>query len=526
MGNGQTAPPKQNNMAATTTSISNKEIATMIPSLNQFGKGNDASFANMFADETEAASMGGLLINDPILGNNFSPYAFFSTNNDNNTGNSSTPQQQQQQNVAYQAQQQQAQPYKAIAMPTAPLHSHGNITQMQTSVPQQNQQQQQQPEICPQSQLPPVNPSFLMDEMSNTYTAQQQHLVPPVVTSNTDISNVAAPEQVMHVKYSSVEQQQGQDHNTNSSIRQSHMHSQAVLTTTTSSSNIVNTIAGGSGGTSRSRGGGGKRKSSSSSMPISEDDEENEKKRRKRERNLREQERSHRITDQIGELRRVLADIADVKFRKTDKYTILVKAGDCIRQLQSRTLLLDEEHKKLVNTISETSELVHSNTIGNTLKDSSDSAEESTDKSNDARNNETYIPEVSDSFFNLPAMALFDYKTIFTQCSAPLSVADLDGRFLDCNADFETATGCTNDEMTKLSIFHLLKQPEDVTSVCKSMASMIGEDDGMKGGNGHYWTGTVCSPNDPTKNFSLNVTLARDQNGNPRFFNCALFSAT
>lgn len=66
---------------------------------------------------------------------------------------------------------------------------------------------------------------------------------------------------------------------------------------------------------------------------ISEDDL-SIKQRRKYERNIREQQRSHRITAQIIELRRVLSETAQVHFQKTDKHSILHKAVEYIRHLQ------------------------------------------------------------------------------------------------------------------------------------------------------------------------------------------------
>merc|ERR1719157_133056 len=66
---------------------------------------------------------------------------------------------------------------------------------------------------------------------------------------------------------------------------------------------------------------------------ISEDETDDLKRRRKQERNMREQQRSHRITEQIVDLRKVLCDTADVTFAKTDKYSILCKAVDYIQTL-------------------------------------------------------------------------------------------------------------------------------------------------------------------------------------------------
>ena len=88
---------------------------------------------------------------------------------------------------------------------------------------------------------------------------------------------------------------------------------------------------------------------------VSEDEDERTK--RRHERNLREQQRSQKITLQIDNLRDVLAS-ANVPF-KPDKYSTLVSVAEYIQQLQERASILDVEQKKLVDTISRTNELVN-----------------------------------------------------------------------------------------------------------------------------------------------------------------------
>ena len=81
------------------------------------------------------------------------------------------------------------------------------------------------------------------------------------------------------------------------------------------------------------------------------------RKKRRSERNAREQERSHKITERITELRKVLAE-AGVHF-KPDRYSTLVSVVSYIKTLQTRSESLDEEHRRLLDTISGADRLVN-----------------------------------------------------------------------------------------------------------------------------------------------------------------------
>eukprot|EP00957_Ditylum_brightwellii_P153489 11681359-Ditylum_brightwellii.AAC.1 len=78
--------------------------------------------------------------------------------------------------------------------------------------------------------------------------------------------------------------------------------------------------------------------------------------KRRYERNLREQQRSYKISQQIKELRTVLAE-SHIPF-KPNKFSILLSVVEYIKQLQQRSIVLDNEHKKLIMTIQQTKEMV------------------------------------------------------------------------------------------------------------------------------------------------------------------------
>jgi PAS domain-containing protein len=170
--------------------------------------------------------------------------------------------------------------------------------------------------------------------------------------------------------------------------------------------------------------------------PVSED--EGEKQRRRTDRNLREQQRSHKITEQISYLRDLLAD-ENVHF-KPDKYSTLISVVEYIRQLQSRSSFLVEEHKKLLETIFRTNEVVkcsyyHATADGPVLTTSSDLLVDVPAAS--------FALEEDHSVF----VRGVDYRNIFKQCGIALAVASIDGRFMDCNTEFEVLTGYEREEL-------------------------------------------------------------------------------
>jgi PAS domain-containing protein len=169
--------------------------------------------------------------------------------------------------------------------------------------------------------------------------------------------------------------------------------------------------------------------------PSSVSEDEGERHRRREDRNAREQQRSQKITEQIEHLRDVLVS-ANVQF-KPDKYSTLVTAAEYIQKLQERSAMLDIEHKKLVDTISRTNEMVNeqyipASTIG--VNPPGSSPIEGTTSGGQ---------EQKDALF----LSSIDYKAIFEKCGVPLAVLSVDGRFLECNGTFERLTGYTRDEL-------------------------------------------------------------------------------
>lgn len=229
--------------------------------------------------------------------------------------------------------------------------------------------------------------------------------------------------------------------------------------------------------------GGRQRKRTHDVSAVSED--EGDRSKRRNDRNLREQQRSHKITEQIAELREVLSS-ANLQF-KPDKYSTLTKVVEYIRQLQERSQLLDVEHKKLIETISETNEIVN-----NQYVPAYSSGSDSPSISNDLLADGVSSSLEDESMVYVRGL---DYKIAFQGCGIPLALSSIDGRFLDCNDTFLALTGYSREELLpldepgqkntvsfspnqdesskkNLSLFNLLSR-DDMEQVFTAMSEML-----------------------------------------------------
>jgi PAS domain-containing protein len=195
---------------------------------------------------------------------------------------------------------------------------------------------------------------------------------------------------------------------------------------------------------------------------------------------MREQQRSQKISLQIEHLRDLLTN-ANVPF-KPDKFSTLITVVDYIKQLQRRSAVLDAEQKKLIDTISKTNQVVNDSHLPLSARSTSSMSDETTSASNSARSsgaptsgissmlcmssdpitagtpqdvtscggrqigrsgeNETSRPGGDMAFIQS-----VDYRTIFFKTVLPLAVASIDGRFIDCNPEFERLSGYTRSEL-------------------------------------------------------------------------------
>jgi len=266
--------------------------------------------------------------------------------------------------------------------------------------------------------------------------------------------------------------------------------------------------------------------------------------KRRYERNLREQQRSSKISSQIKELREVLSD-CNVPF-KPNKYSILLKVVEYIKQLQSRAIMLDAEHQKLITTVRQTNEMItnaaknnngmSSTTCGATDNDSSDATCQDGWQQVDRMNAHPSRGGRGDS--ELCFVKGIDYRTVFEQCPIAFGIATLDGRILECNIEFQNLLGYSaREDLLKQSLFNLVHNHQDIF---RAMAQMLktAEEPPPKSGNTNttsdvhginsatdnsmdrFWTGPVTSKQNIE--LSMNITLTSGDNETPKFFTCAL----
>ncbi len=227
---------------------------------------------------------------------------------------------------------------------------------------------------------------------------------------------------------------------------------------------------------------------------ISDDEEDMEK--RRRERNMREQERSQKISTQIAELKGLLAS-SNVSF-KPDKYSTLVSVYDYIQTLQQRSALLDAEQRKIVDTITKSNDLVAKSELGHRAVPKSSNASSSSDYHDPLGRAVIGGPDGAGGEKDEDADLLahvrgVDYKNIFARIRIGLCVTSIDGRLLACNDEFVSTCRISREilvssgmrppqegnegEISKagknpLSLFNLMGR-EDMQRVFEAMSTML-----------------------------------------------------
>jgi PAS domain-containing protein len=225
-----------------------------------------------------------------------------------------------------------------------------------------------------------------------------------------------------------------------------------------------------------------------------------ESERRRYERNLREQQRSYKISQQIKQLRDVLAE-SNIPFRP-NKYSILVSVAEYIKQLQSRAIMLDAEHQRLIDTIRKTNDMVTSGAATGLMIDYDD-------------NNSHFLPDFRsssdpDSSSNLLLVPGIDYRNVFDNCPYPMGIATLDGRVLAANEGFEDLLSCARGQMVDQSLFVYIRNHQEIfeamaallkrSSVAVETVDVKNKEDELL-----YWTGEVLSPRGQKVCFTKNA---------------------
>lgn len=228
---------------------------------------------------------------------------------------------------------------------------------------------------------------------------------------------------------------------------------------------------------------------------------------------------------------------------KPNKYSILLKVVEYIKQLQSRAIMLDAEHQKLITTVRQTNEMISnatnnnsnngmsSTTCGATDNESSDATCQDAWRLGERMNSHPSRGGSGDS--DLCFVKGIDYRSVFQQCPTAFGIAALDGRILECNVEFQNLLGYSaREDLLKQSLFNLVHNHQDIFRAMAQMLKTAEEpthnnsvvnvnssgvkDDLMD----RFWTGPVTSKQNIK--LSMNITLTSGDNGTPKFFSCAL----
>lgn len=238
---------------------------------------------------------------------------------------------------------------------------------------------------------------------------------------------------------------------------------------------------------------------------------------RRQERNMREQQRSQRINQQIKELRSLLTE-NKVPFKPT-KHSILSCVVDYVRQLQTQVAQLDKDQQLLTNAIQQATMIQASAATYDQRKE---------------------LCTMNSS--SISTSSEVDYRSVFHQCSAALAVVNLDGRFIECNSEFESLSGYTRTELTgnNFTIFNLISSTE-MASLFYALGQMLSlptenhvkDNEKKVDAPPTYWSGNVTTPRrGPDVTLQMSITLvpsSYDQADNSigqqhatKFFNCSL----
>ena len=227
--------------------------------------------------------------------------------------------------------------------------------------------------------------------------------------------------------------------------------------------------------------------------------------RRRYERNMREQQRSYRISQQIKLLRDILEE-NKIPF-KPNKFSILVSIVEYIKQLQARSFMLDSEHQRLLDTIRQTNEMV---TNGHVPSSGDESPSDESGK-------EASLPDFASSELMVKGL---DYESVFDRCPSALGIASLDGRVLSCNSSFEELLAVQKDMILQQSMFMYIRNHQDIfeamADLLKRSSAATEAGDSPKGSQLLFWCGYVISLQE--KKLSFSITLTNTSDGDPKYF--------
>lgn len=248
---------------------------------------------------------------------------------------------------------------------------------------------------------------------------------------------------------------------------------------------------------------------------------------RREERNLREKERSLKITTQISELRELLS-LGGVIVPKGTKSTILTEAANYIRLLQQHQYRSEIDKAQLVQevqrigngAIGEKAAYAIRHAAGQNGVSSMANLPEGAVSSADPQ--QSSGDPMSDSFGDR------EYRCVFNSCSVGMAIATMGGSFIDCNLAFTQLSSYTKQELKAMTIFNVTSK-EDLQGAFDMMSQLITPPTGGLDADGNNPQDNT--PQSPVilrsairhrSDLGLSVSLIRGEDGVARYFNVTL----
>ncbi|EED91265.1 predicted protein [Thalassiosira pseudonana CCMP1335] len=258
---------------------------------------------------------------------------------------------------------------------------------------------------------------------------------------------------------------------------------------------------------------------------------------RREERNMREKERSLKITQQIHELRGLLS-IGGVIVPKGTKSTILTEAANYIRLLQQHQYRSEIDKAQLVQEV----QRIGNGAIGQKAAVAIRHVANQNGVSTMANFGEQpplttsgATPQSvgsggSSSGGDIPdTIPDREYRCIFNSCSVGMAIATMGGSFIDCNAAFSQLSSYSKQELKAMTIFNITCR-EDLQGAFDKMSQLITppapgglDDDGNSIDSGKSQPPVILSAAIKHRaDLGLSVSLIRGEDGVAKYFNVTL----
>eukprot|EP00579_Thalassiosira_antarctica_P006058 CAMPEP_0201883916 /NCGR_PEP_ID=MMETSP0902-20130614/16303_1 /ASSEMBLY_ACC=CAM_ASM_000551 /TAXON_ID=420261 /ORGANISM="Thalassiosira antarctica, Strain CCMP982" /LENGTH=414 /DNA_ID=CAMNT_0048412785 /DNA_START=296 /DNA_END=1540 /DNA_ORIENTATION=- len=278
-----------------------------------------------------------------------------------------------------------------------------------------------------------------------------------------------------------------------------------------------------------------KRKPDSPPSSVMESDSGSSKKKkpltneRREERNMREKERSLKITQQISDLRELLC-LGGIIVPKGTKSTILTEAANYIRLLQQQQYRSEMDKAQLVQevqrigngAIGEKAAYAIRHTAAQNNVSSMANLPEGPVPSAEPQQSVGSLSELSDTLGDR------EYRCVFNSCSVGMAIATMGGSFIDCNLAFTELSSYTKPELKEMTIFNITSR-EDLQGAFDMMSHLITPPTGGLDADGNSLEDSklpspviLRSAIRHRSDLGLSVSLIRGEDSVPRYFNITL----